>query len=173
MIRRAEVRDASRLAEILIFAKRCAYRIIFQNDVVSFNELSVLELGLHFRDDPEALEGMYVYDDGIVRGLMHIGQQETGGRKVFWLKELYVDYFFQKQGIGKRLMEDFLRKARSDGAGSAFLWVLEKNTPARRFYEAAGFRATGEREREPETPEYLLKYEMVFWPVDLQPLAQI
>ena len=162
MIRRAGSQDASRLAEILVFAKRCAYRGIFRNDRVSFNELSVLGLGLRFRDEPEALEGMYVYDDGIVRGLLHVGEQCQGGRKAFQLKELYVEYFFQGQGIGKRLMGYFLEKARSQGAELACLWVLEKNMPARRFYEAAGFRATGERELEPETPEYLLKYEIVF-----------
>jgi putative acetyltransferase len=35
MIRRAEIKDASMLAEILIFAKRTAYRQIFNNDNVS------------------------------------------------------------------------------------------------------------------------------------------
>ena len=35
MIRAASKKDASRLAEILIFAKRMAYRPIFQNDIVS------------------------------------------------------------------------------------------------------------------------------------------
>ena len=86
MIRRAGSQDASRLAEILVFAKRCAYRGIFRNDRVSFNELSVLGLGLRFRDEPEALEGMYVYDDGIVRGLLHVGEQCQGGRKAFQLR---------------------------------------------------------------------------------------
>lgn len=44
MIRRAEIKDSSRLAEILIFAKRTAYREIFKNDNVSFNEMQVLDL---------------------------------------------------------------------------------------------------------------------------------
>lgn len=48
MIRRAEIKDASRLAEILIFAKRTAYRQIFNNDNVSFNEMQVLDLALIF-----------------------------------------------------------------------------------------------------------------------------
>lgn len=163
MIRKATVKDASRLAEILIFTKRCTYRPIFQNDPVSFNEMSVLDLALHFRDDASALDGIYVYDDGIVRGMMHIREHTLPDTKtVFQLEELYVDSFFQKQGIGKLLMHDFLKKAHEQNAASAFLWVLEKNLSARSFYEAFGFRSSGERKLEPETPEYLLKYEISF-----------
>lgn len=44
MIRVATIKDASRLAEIQIFSKRKAFRPIFQNDDVSFNEMSVLRL---------------------------------------------------------------------------------------------------------------------------------
>lgn len=163
MIRKATHKDASRLAEILIFAKRCAYRPIFQNDPVSFNEMPVLDLALHFRDDPGALDGIYVYDDGIVRGMMHIKEHALPDNKiVLQLEELYVDSFFQKQGIGRLLMNDFLKKVKEKNAASAYLWVLEKNDNARRFYEAAGFCPTGERKLEPETPEYLLKYEIRF-----------
>lgn len=162
MIRKATPKDASRLAEILIFTKRCAYRPIFQNDAVSFNEMPVLDLALHFRDDPGALDGIYVYDDGIVRGMMHIAEHTLSkGKTVFQLKELYVDSFFQKQGIGRLLMNDFLDRAGKKHACSAFLWVLEKNTAARRFYESSGFYETGEKKLEPETPEYLLKYEIL------------
>lgn len=163
MIRKAIPKDASRLAEILIFAKRCAYRPIFQNDTVSFNDMSVLELALHYRDDPGALDGVYVYDDGIVRGMMHLKEfaVEKGG-PVLQLEELYVDPFFQKQGYGELLIQDFLKKAQKKKAASAFLWVLEKNAVARSFYEKTGFHPTKERKPEPETPEYIMRYEITF-----------
>lgn len=50
MIRVATIKDASRLAEIQIFSKRKAFRPIFQNDDVSFNEMSVLRLALYYQD---------------------------------------------------------------------------------------------------------------------------
>lgn len=160
MIRKATQKDASRLAEILIFTKRCTYRPIFQNDTVSFNKMPVLDLALHFRDDPDALDGIYVYDDGIVRGMMHIREHTLPEEKtIFQLEELYVDSFFHRQSIGRLLMEDFIKKAQQNQARSAFLWVLEKNTAARCFYESFGFCPTGEKKLEPETPEYLLKYD--------------
>ena len=43
-IRKAEEKDIPRIAEILVFAKRSAYRPIFQNDEVSFNVITVLNV---------------------------------------------------------------------------------------------------------------------------------
>ena len=162
MLRPATAQDASRLAEIYIFAKRVAYRPIFQDDVVSFNEMQVLPLALSLRDDPAAREGLYVYDDGIVRGLARMGWL-TGpaGEKVFFFRELYIDPCFQGQGYGSKLMEAFLDRARREGADQVFLYVLEKNTRARAMYEKYGFAPDGSRELEAGTSEYKLGYRLV------------
>lgn len=160
VIRNAIASDASRLAEILIFAKRCAYRPIFQNDLVSFQEMQVLDLALLYRDNPEARKDVYVYDDGIVKGMMHIGEWlPPSGIPALELKELYVDPLLQGQGVGRGLMLHFLSLARQSAAPSVCLWVLEKNLAARRFYEKMGFHPNGSRKLEPGTSEYLLQYE--------------
>jgi diamine N-acetyltransferase len=99
MIRQAERKDASRLAEILIFAKRAAYRPIFKNDEVSFNEMQVLDLALAFRDNEGGVDDLFVYDDGIVKGLIKWGKEENSETYIR-IHELYVDTFFQGQGIG-------------------------------------------------------------------------
>ena len=44
MIRKATMQDVPRIAEIIVFGKRVAYRPIFNNDIVSFNELQVVNL---------------------------------------------------------------------------------------------------------------------------------
>ncbi len=157
MIRRAQKKDAARLAEILIFAKRAAYRPIFQDDIVSFNEMQVLDLALRFQNDPDALNGLFVYDDGILRGLLRM-DDPVGASPSLQLKELYVDPFFQGQGVGSKLMKYFLSEVSSRNAKGAFLWVLEKNAKARAFYESFGFFPEGERKLQPGTPEFLLKY---------------
>ena len=87
-IRKASVQDASRLAEILIFAKRVHYRRIFCNDKVSFGEMQVLPLAQEYLADTEKLESVWVYDDEFVKGMIHTGQNE--------IQELYVDPFFPK-----------------------------------------------------------------------------
>ena len=70
-IRKAAIQDLSRIAEILVFVKRMNYRRIFQDDAVSFGVLQVLSVAEEYAD-PEILEHIWVYDDGFVKGLIHI-----------------------------------------------------------------------------------------------------
>ncbi|MBQ9057867.1 MAG: GNAT family N-acetyltransferase [Atopobiaceae bacterium] len=146
MIRKATQRDLSRIAEILVFVKRIKFRPIFQDDDYSFGELQVLDVVKRY-DNPELLSCIYVYDDsGIVKGFIHVDSTE--------IVTLYVDDFFQGQGIGSKLIRFAL-----EGTGATFLWALEKNEGAIRFYERHGFRVTGERKLEEGTTEYLVKME--------------
>ena len=153
MIRRAVKKDASRIAEIMIFAKRKAYRYIFNNDKVSFNEMSVLDLALHYLNDDNVLENVFVYDDGIVKGMMKIATSN----EEYELCELYVEPFFQGQGIGKALVKELIKNTKANNAKAVFLWVLEENVNAIKFYTSLGFKPDGERKPEIEDV-YLCKY---------------
>ena len=146
MIRKASMGDISRIAEILVFVKRMKYRPIFQDDDFSFNQLQVLTVAEQY-GRPEVLNHIWVYDDGITKGLIHIEGQE--------IAELYVDYFFQDQGVGSELIE--FAKANFP---VSFLWAIEKNTDAIRFYQAHGFHLTQHRQLEEGTTEYLVKMEV-------------
>lgn len=145
MIRKAIEEDASRIAEILVFVKRMKYRPIFQDDVYSFVELQVLPVAKKYIE-AGILDNMLVYDDGIVKGLIHIEGNE--------IVELYVDSFFQGQGIGSALIE-----YAKEQFPITFLWTIEKNTDAIRFYEAHGFHLTNTKKFEEGTTEYLVKME--------------
>lgn len=145
MIRKAETKDLSRIAEILVFTKRMKYRSIFQNDEFSFNELQVVKVADEFKD-PELLDKVWVYDDGIVKGMIHLEGKE--------IVELYVDYFFWKEGIGSKLVE--FAKEKFD---PKFVWTLEKNEDAVHFYEKHGFKLNGKRQPEEGTPEYIVMLE--------------
>ena len=145
MIRKAMLQDISRIAEILVFVKRMKFRPIFQDDDYSFNELQVLKVAEQYAH-PEMLDEIWVYDDGIVKGLIHIRGSE--------IVELYVDYFFQSQGVGAKLIEF----AKSDFAVT-FLWAIEKNTDAIRFYQDHGFHLTDTKKYEEGTTEYLVMME--------------
>lgn len=145
-IRKARIQDASRLAEILIFTKRMNYREIFHNDRVSFGEMQVYPLARDYIANPEKLENIWVYDDEFVKGMMHIEGQS--------LVELYVDSFFQNEGIGARLMEYAIEMF-----DIRTLLVLEKNIRAIRFYQRHGFSLTQARRLEEGTTEYLVRME--------------
>ena len=145
MIRKAEPKDISRIAEILVFTKRMKYRSIFHNDEYSFNELQVVKVADEFKN-PELLDKVWIYDDGIVKGMIHMEEKE--------IAELYVDYFFWKEGIGSKLIE--FAKEKFDVKS---VWTLEKNEDAIRFYEAHGFKLNGKRQLEEGTPEYIVMLE--------------
>ena len=100
MVRKATEQDISRIAEIIVFGKRVAYRPIFQNDVVSFNEIQVVPLWEEYNDNPEKMEHMQVYDDGIVKGVINC---KPVGDEVE-ICEFYVEPFFkgqEMQGVWK------------------------------------------------------------------------
>lgn len=146
MIRQATIRDISRIAEILVFVKRINFRPIFQDDEYSFNELQVLTVAKQYSDS-EVLSRIWVYDDGIVKGLIHIVDKE--------IVELYVDYFFQGQGVGSQLIE----YAKSNFP-IEYLWAVEKNTDAIRFYLRHGFCLTDQKKYEEGTTEYLVMLKL-------------
>ena len=75
MIRKATIEDASRIAEILVFVKRMKFRPIFQDDAYSFVELQVLPVAKKYIE-AGIIDNMFVYDDGIVKGLIHIEGNE-------------------------------------------------------------------------------------------------
>lgn len=140
MIRRATMQDVSRIAEIIVFGKRVAYRPIFKNDIVSFNELQVVDLAEEYRNNPALIENMLVYDDGIVKGVINRVLKED----TVEICELYVEPFFKGNGIGKVLIQQVISDAKTDKKNRIFLWVIEENFPARKFYENNGFVANGQ-----------------------------
>lgn len=140
-IRQADKQDIPRIAEIIVFGKRVAYRPIFENDYVSFNELQVVDLYEEYVSNPDMLEGMLLYDDGIVKGVIN-GQPVD--EKTIEITDFYVEPFFVGQGIGKLLIEYLIRKVRKEGIHKVILWVIKDNVKARKFYEANGFVNSGE-----------------------------
>lgn len=140
MVRKATKKDISRIAEIIVFGKRVAYRTMFQNDEVSFNEIQVIPLWEEYKDNLEKMEHMLVFDDGIVKGVINCN---PAGDEVE-ICEFYVEPFFKGQGIGRELIQNVIAEAKTTQKKRIFLWVLEENGSARRFYEANGFRASGE-----------------------------
>ena len=143
-IRKAGEKDLSRIAEILVFSKRKHYRRVFQDDDFSFGVLQVMPIVQELREHPEKLAQYFVYDDGFVKGLIRLSGEE--------IAELYVDPFFERQGIGKVLIAFALTKILHPR-----LWVLEGNEGAVCFYQRMGFVFTGERQFVPGTDKYELR----------------
>jgi ribosomal protein S18 acetylase RimI-like enzyme len=59
------------------------------------------------------------------------------------IKGLAVAPAFQRQGVGRALLEHVIAEARADGARKVTLRVLGHNTPAQALYKALGFVEEG------------------------------
>lgn len=143
MIRYACDEDISRVAELLVFGKRTAYRSIFNNDMFSFKELQVLKVIKEYQREPLLLKNTLLYDDGIIKGMV--------GKRAFAecpgeieLCDFYVEPVFQRTGIGGKLIRRFIDDARAENRKRIFLWVIKDNLSARKFYERNGFAADGQ-----------------------------
>ena len=142
-IRQATEKDVSRLAEILVFNNRLNFYPIFRCDEYSFGEMQVIPIANEFLNTPGLLARTFVYDDGVVRGMMVLEGDEV--------KRLFVEPSFQGRGIGAALLNHAVEQYHC-----THLWALEKNTGALRFYQRHGFRVTDEKVFEEDTPEYLV-----------------
>lgn len=143
-IRQAQEKDVSRIAEILVYNNRTNFLPIFKDEGYSFGKLQVMSVAHEYLQDKERSQNTFVFDDGVIRGFIQLSGRE--------IQKLYVDTFFQNMGIGAALISFAVKEKQSD-----FLWALEKNTKALRFYERHGFCPTEERKLEEGTSEYLVK----------------
>ena len=142
-IRQAEEKDSSRIAEIIIFNNRVNFFPIFKSEEYSFGELQVTNFIKNNLGDNE-LKKYYVYEEkDIVKGLIMINGTEV--------ERLYVDVFFQGRGIGEKLFRFAIEKFDVN-----YLWALEKNTRAIKFYNRFGFCVTDDKKFEEGTTEYLV-----------------
>lgn len=147
MIRYARKDDISRIAEIQVFGKRVAYRPIFQDDIGSFHKLQVLDVIQEYQRNIRLLDNMLLFDDGIVKGIIN-GKEDPDNEKTdeIELCDFYVEPFFKGQGIGRELLSYFEREACRKEKKKIYLWVIEQNRSARKFYEANGFTFCGRKQ---------------------------
>lgn len=149
-IRSAIAADASRIAEIVITNYRMNFYRFFRNDAYYFGELNVVDMAGEYTDGSQALRNTYVYDDGVVKGIIRINGSE--------IEKLYVEPQFQSAGIGAALLDFAVNKMHT-----TWLWVLQYNTRGIAFYQRNGFALTEEKMLE---DDWIPLLKMVYTPVD-------
>ena len=150
MLRKAKESDISRIAEILIITKRLANRRFFNNDHVSFNVMQVRS-EIERLKQPHELDQVYVYDDGIVKATININVELD---RVI-LTNLYVDQFFQGEGIGTYILKTIIEKYPDK---EIHVNPIEANTRLINYYERLGFIYTGNRYEYFDTGVFLRDY---------------
>ena len=146
-IRKATKEDLSRIAEIFVFNNRINYFPIFKDAGFSFGKLQVVSLVDQYLKRKKILENIYVFDDGLIKGFIQIKGTE--------ICQLFVEPFFQNEGIGGELIEFAIQEFQVD-----HVWALEKNIRAISFYQKHGFYMTGQKKFEEGTAEYIVELEL-------------
>ena len=119
----------------MFWCKKISYSIFH-----SGNESGSLGLrGPVFRDNPTLVENMLIYDDGIIKGVINRIVIDDAVE----ICEFYVEPVFKGNGIGKQLIQQVIIEAQTCRKRKIFLWVIEDNLSARRFYENNGFMPNG------------------------------
>ena len=136
-IRPATTEDAGRIAEIIVTNYRVNFYKFFNNDEFYFGELNVLDTAAEYTEDSQELRETYVYDDGVIKGIIRISGSE--------IVKLYVEPQFQSCGIGAALLDFAIYEQ-----GASWLWALEYNERGIAFYKRHGFELTGEKMIEDE-----------------------
>ena len=139
-IRCAKMKDLARIAEIQVFNYRLNFYPIFKEDEFYFGELQVPNQMEKYKN---FLTNIWVYDDGVVKGFIHVVDQEV--------KKLFVEPVLQGCSIGSKLLMYAINEFNVN-----CLWALEKNSKAISFYERHGFYVTNEKKFEEDTTEYLV-----------------
>jgi GNAT superfamily N-acetyltransferase len=158
-IRKAEPGDASRIAEIIVAFRHEFIHEQRHDDPELYNQEAVLPLALHYQNDKGALKGIRVYDDGIVKGVLYM-KEDNGGLE---LVDLYIDPFFHNEGVGQALAQAAADTLIEKQLPEMHLWVSTGNLHLRMLYSNAGFAMTGKRRPDAffqrEDAEYSLTLE--------------
>ncbi len=84
----------------------------------------------------------YVYDSKIQQPVSGHAPSFHGSSGRCELKALYLLEKYHGKGLGRRLLNTAIRKARKDGYGKMYLDTLSSSRNAVRLYEKAGFERT-------------------------------
>lgn len=152
-IREAVPADAEAIAAVRVAGWRYAYAGVMPQtylDAMSEGEDAARHRERLSAPRAGARDLVAVDDAGTVTGWVSCGPyREDDGEPLPSDAELYALYVRPDligTGVGRRLTDAARGRAAAGGAQRLFVWVVEGNAGARRFYECAGFTADGGRD---------------------------
>jgi GNAT superfamily N-acetyltransferase len=141
MLRLATIEDAETIAAIHVRTWQTVYEGIIPAQHLA--SLSIQERANLWRRVISEWHGtvfLAVASHGEAGFISFGPSRDKDGKEKAEIYAIYVLPKFWHQGIGGELLEEAERRIKDNHFIAVTLWVLEKNAPARRFYEARGFR---------------------------------
>jgi ribosomal protein S18 acetylase RimI-like enzyme len=141
-VRQAKVEDAPAIAKVHIETWRTTYNEILPEDYLARLSLQERENRWIQMLNTAAEKNYFIYvaedESGQIVGFADGGSERTNDP--IYKSEIYTIYIlevYQRQGLGRALMETLVKKFNELGFDLMLLWVLARN-PACKFYEALG-----------------------------------
>lgn len=136
-VRRAEKSDIDRLLELLYELFSIEVDFNFEEDV----QRKGIELMLSDEDVRTILVGTV---DGRIMGMCaaQIIVSTGEGGKSAWVEDVVVDTSQRGTGIGRKMLDELVKWAKSKGASRVQLLADRDNTPAIDFYKHTGWKET-------------------------------
>jgi ribosomal protein S18 acetylase RimI-like enzyme len=147
-VRFAVVDDADAIGHVHVAAWQAAYRGQLSDGLLDGLDPAVWAGTWRERvRSKEAVPLVVEDEEGVVVGIAHVGpDREHPERGELWMINVAPEAW--GKGLGRALLERATDELRAAGYEDAVLWVLDGNARARRFYEAAGWRADGTAKRQ-------------------------
>jgi GNAT superfamily N-acetyltransferase len=154
IIRPAALPDAQEIAEVHIRAWQWAYRGLIDDDYLdhlSDNlDQRIASYQAQFPKLPPQNRWWVAEQDGHIVGFAMTGLSRDPDVPPL-TAEVFAIYLNQQvvgKGVGRALFARAVDELRNQGYAQVVLWVLESNTRARKFYEAAGWTPDGAHKTE-------------------------
>lgn len=149
MIRSAIVDDAKQIAKVRIDTWRTAYKGMLSEEYLNSMDYEEREKKFRkFLEENNQNKFINVYEDvktNEVVGFIWFGIPREDLEFDSEIYALYVYDSFQKQGIGKQLINFAIGKFKEMGREKMILWAIKENLNARKFYERMGGKLTKEK----------------------------
>jgi len=146
LLRPATVQDADGIAAVHVRSWQAAYRGLMPQEVL--DGLSIAERAAGWQriltETERGAQTLVVERDGRIAGWASYGDaRDDGAPCTGELWGIYADPDAWSTGVGHLLITAAEDSLRASGHDSAYLWVLEGNERAARFYERHGWTADG------------------------------
>jgi GNAT superfamily N-acetyltransferase len=153
-VRDATPADAEAIAELNAAGWRAAYRGLIEQERLDGIPVKVWarEIALNIEElAPGSFNLVAEQDRRIAGSCSVVAPARDGdlGEEVIELVAIYVDPSCWREGIGRGLIEEAIKRAEWAGFSQMSLWTLRDNQPAQAFYAKFGWRPDGNEQLHP------------------------
>ena len=145
IIRKAVPEDAYEYSACHISSWRSAYKGIVPDEIL--NNLSLEERAEKFKQNLQEFKDVLyycpIYEGKIIGKLIISKSHDEDKPNACEVGAIYLIEEFWGKSYGRQMMNFAIDMLRNMGYNEIFLWVLEENSRARRFYEKCGFSFDG------------------------------